>query len=410
MTKRTISRNVAVGLAVFAYLVAVTQRTTMGSVALDAAHRFQTNAEQLSSLAVLQLLFYAGMQIPVGILLDRFGSRALLASGALLMASGQITVAFSHSLALAVFGRILVGIGDACTFISMIRMTNSWFSGRQASHLQQWFATTGQLGQILSAIPFAFLLHMTSWEAAFTSVTSLAVLSGALVWLFARENSANEHHGKVDLGAVLTSLKLNAKRPITWLAFFTHFTTQSTGTMFALLWGIPFMVSALGMSHAVAGGYLTLFVCTNATMGPVIGWFCARWPHRRQAFVYSVVGAIVLAWFVLLLTGPAVNPIAFALFVMVIAVGGPSSMIAFDYSKESIPARELGASNGLINSGGFLAALTMMAIVGVVLDLQGGSKIYTNSHFHFAFAWMLLVTAVGLVGLFVSGRKLRPTE
>lgn len=405
MTKRTTKRNVAVGLAVFAYLVAVTQRTTMGSVALDAAGRFHTNAEQLSSLAVLQLLFYAGMQIPVGILLDRFGSRILLAAGALLMAVGQVAVAFSNQLSLAVVGRIMVGIGDACTFISMIRMTNSWFTGRRASHLQQWFATTGQLGQILSAIPFAMLLHQNGWESGFLSVASLALLSGTLVWLLANENPALETHEKVDLGVVFSSLRKNAKRSVTWLAFFTHFTTQSTGTMFALLWGIPFMVSALGLSHASAGALLTLFVCTNASMGPVIGWFCGRWPHLRRQFVYSVVGLIALSWILLLAAGGEVSSFWLALFVIAIGIGGPSSMIAFDYSKEAVPAKELGAANGLINTGGFLAALTMMAIVGVVLDLQPGAQLYSFDHFRVAFLAMLSITVVGLTGLALSGRS-----
>ena len=124
-------RLIAVALAGLAYLVAVTQRTTMGSVALDAAERFETTARELSSLAVLQLIFYAGMQIPVGILLDRFGSRKLLTAGAILMAAGQFLVAASETLPGAVVGRILVGIGDACTFISMMRLSNSWFTGKR---------------------------------------------------------------------------------------------------------------------------------------------------------------------------------------------------------------------------------------------------------------------------------------
>ena len=88
----------------------------MGSVALDAAHRFETTAQQLSSLAVLQLVFYAGMQIPVGVLLDRFGSRRILAIGALVMAIGQVAVALSETLSSAVFGR--AWLADATTLIA----------------------------------------------------------------------------------------------------------------------------------------------------------------------------------------------------------------------------------------------------------------------------------------------------
>jgi MFS family permease len=399
----------AVGLAGLAYLIAVTQRTTMGSVALDASTRFHTNAQQLSSLAVMQLVFYAAMQVPVGILLDRFGSRKLLASGAVLMAIGQVVVGLSDALPTAIVGRILVGVGDACTFISMMRMSNSWFSGQIASHLQQWLATIGQTGQILSAIPFAMLLHMTSWESAFVSASALSLLISVVVWVFANENPAKEIHHSVKLTDVFAKLRSNTRRPVTWLAFFTHFTTQSTGTTFALLWGVPFMVSALALPRATAGGFLTLFVITNASMGPLIGLFCARFPKRRQWFVLGVVASIVTVW-LLVVSHQGVTPIwLLTALVMIIGVGGPSSMISFDYSKEAFSANELGATNGLINVGGFLASLTMMWIVGLSLDLQGGANLYTLEHFRVAFALQLVVTGIGLVGFLFSWRSFRNT-
>ncbi|MDE2408892.1 MAG: MFS transporter, partial [Actinomycetales bacterium] len=98
----------------------------MGIASLVATDRFHTTAEQLSTLAVAQLIVYAAMQIPVGLLLDRYGARVLLSIGALSMAAGQYTVAFAPSLGIAVVGRMLVGFGDAFTFISMIRLINGW--------------------------------------------------------------------------------------------------------------------------------------------------------------------------------------------------------------------------------------------------------------------------------------------
>lgn len=82
----------------FAYLVAVTNRSSMGIATLAASERFDVTAAALSTLAVVQLIAYAGLQIPVGILLDRFGARKLLIVGALLMSVGQLIVAFSESL------------------------------------------------------------------------------------------------------------------------------------------------------------------------------------------------------------------------------------------------------------------------------------------------------------------------
>ena len=401
-------RLIAVALAGLAYLVAVTQRTTMGSVALDAAERFDTTARELASLAVLQLIFYAGMQIPVGILLDRFGSRKLLTTGAILIAVGQFLVAASETLPSAVVGRIFVGIGDACTFISMMRLSNSWFTGKLASQLQQWLATIGQSGQILSAIPFALLLHTAGWSTAFAGAAAVSILVAVLVWMSANENPATTSES-IPIPRVLSNLRKNLRVPTTWLAFFTHFSTQSTGTSFALLWGVPFMVSGVGVERAVAGGFLTVFVVTNASMGPVIGWFCGRFPQYRQRFVFILVATILVAWSVVVLT-PGPTPLwMLAALVIVIGVGGPASMIAFDYSKERFPTNELGATNGVINVGGFLAALTMIFLIGTTLDLLGGENLYSMDNFRVAFAAQLLITVIGIAGLFASRVALRNT-
>ena len=379
----------------------------MGAVALSAAHRFDTTAAQLSSLAVMQLLFYASAQIPVGILLDRFGSKRILISGALLMALGQLTVAFANHLGIAVGGRILVGLGDACTFISMIRMANSWYSGSRSSHLQQWLATIGQTGQIFSAVPFALFLHLAGWESAFLGLVAVSVLVAALLFWLGNDNPIHAAGAKQTFGDVFKRLRGNIKKPVTWVAFFTHFSTQSSGTTFALLWGMPFMVSGLDLSPAQAGGFIVLFVVTNSSAGPLIGWFCAKFPAWRPQFVYIIVALVSSCWVIIALV-PGKTPLALlTCIVMLIGLGGPSSMIAFDYSKEAIAPKELGATNGLINVGGFLASLVMMWLIGFSLDLQGGSNLYSLQNFKAAFLLELIVIGVGVAGLYVSLRAWR---
>lgn len=115
----------AVGLS--AYIVGVLHRTSLGVAGLDAQHRFGVGAGALASFAVLQLLVYAGLQVPAGVLLDRFGSLRLVVAGALIMAGGQTLMAMTHSVSGAVIARVLVGAGDAMTFISVLRLVPQWF-------------------------------------------------------------------------------------------------------------------------------------------------------------------------------------------------------------------------------------------------------------------------------------------
>ena len=165
-----------VSIGALAYLIGVMQRTSLGVAGVEATDRFYVQAAALSSLAVVQIIVYAGLQIPVGVVLDRVGPRVLILCGATLMAAGQITLALAPSLGVAVIGRILVGAGDAMTFISVGRLIASWFSGRILPFLTQTLGTVGTLGQLLSAVPLSLLLHSAGWQTALTAApTSLVV-------------------------------------------------------------------------------------------------------------------------------------------------------------------------------------------------------------------------------------------
>lgn len=387
-------------MATFAYFVAVLQRSSLGVASVEASHRFDVNATQLSLLAVLQLVVYAGMQIPVGILLDKFGPKRVLASGALIMAAGQATLAVSQTFELAVAGRMLVGLGDAFTFISMIRMVNVFLSGPKASRLQQWLATLGQLGQIASAFPFLWLLDAWGWTPAFLSVASLSLFGGCLVIIFGGVDSGDQR-SDISFRTVISGLKQNISRAPIRMAFWTHFTTQSSGTMFVLLWGMPFLTLGQGFSRTIASSLLALFVLTNATMGPVLGAIAAKGFAVRARLV---VGAPLLGMFMWIATlaWPGQAPLwLITLMVVSIGMGGPASMLAFDYSRAYTSKNQLGSVNGFVNIGGFLASFTMMAIIGVMLDLlnhaQPEVNLYNIENFKIALPAHFVITALGLV-------------
>lgn len=128
------------------YLVAVFHRTSLSVAGIAAAQQFHISASQLATFMGLQLLVYAAMQLPVGTLLDRFGSRRLLTTGIVLMTLGQLGFAVSPSYALALLSRGLVGLGDAMTFLSVMRLVALWFPKARKPLLTQFTAIVGQLG------------------------------------------------------------------------------------------------------------------------------------------------------------------------------------------------------------------------------------------------------------------------
>jgi MFS family permease len=170
-------------LAMVAYSVAVFQRASLGVAGVEAQRRFATTAAVLSLFAVLQLGVYAGLQIPVGVLLDRIGSRRLIAGGALLMGVGQLVLATAHHVGPAVAARVLVGAGDAMTFISVLRLIAVWFPPHRVPLLTQLAGILGQTGQIVAAYPLVALLQGAGWSTSFLVAgcvgVAVAVLAGS---------------------------------------------------------------------------------------------------------------------------------------------------------------------------------------------------------------------------------------
>lgn len=352
--------------AAVAYLVSVTQRTSLGVAGIEASDRFETTAVQLSYLAVFQLVVYASMQVPVGLLLDRYGSRRLIAIGAVLMSLGQLLVALAPVLSLAVIGRGILGLGDAFTFISVLRLVHTWFDSKKSAILQQYVGNIGQLGQIASAVPFAYLLGISGWTNAFLALASLSALIAALSWLTIQDRSRTQ--SLIGWREAIGQLRETISRSGTRMSFWVHFTAQPTPVTFGLLWGVPFMVEAQGFDPWIASAALSFMVLWGIVAGGLIGPLSARHPRYRRRIVITQMVLIFATWSLVLLF-PAPIPIwLLVVLLIVITPGGPVSFLAFEYSSQLIPEQKRGAANGFINTGGFFAGLLIIFVVGLGLD------------------------------------------
>jgi MFS family permease len=398
----------AVGLA--AYITAVLNRTSLGVAGLDAQSRFHVGAGALASFAVLQLLVYAGLQVPVGLLLDRFGSLRLVVAGGLIMVSGQVLMAVAGGVESAVIARVLVGAGDAMTFISVLRLVPRWFPSRRVPVLTQLTALIGQAGQVLSAVPLAALLATRGWSTAFFGAAGV----GVFVVLAAVAALRDTPERRISRGPAVTLRQLGQdvtgawRHPGTRLGLWSHFTTQFCGTVFALIWGFPFLIAGEGLSRTTASALLTVFVVVGMATGPVMGVLVQRYPLRRSWLVLGVVGANAAAWAtVIAWPGHAPLPIL-VLLVAALGIGGPGSVIGFDYARTFNPPNRLGTATGVVNVGGFVASLVTIELIGLILDARtGGRADYDIHDFKIAMSVQFLVMAVGVVGILRSRRSAR---
>lgn len=394
------------GVGVFAYVIAVLHRTSFGVSGLSAADRFSISPSVLSSFVVLQIVVYAGMQIPAGVLLDRYGSRIMIAVGAFIMMSAQLALAFTESLPVAIGARIAVGAGDALTFISVLRLVPQWFPPRQVPLVSQFTGILGQLGQVMSALPFMLLLSGPGWTFAYGSAAAVGLLAFALALSVIRDAPPGAEVVAVPAGAkeIGRQIKTVWMRPGTRLGFFSHMGTQFSITTFALLWGVPYLKSAQGLDSATVGSLLTLSVISAIVAGPILGILTGRYPMRRSWLVLTIMVASALMWTIVLSRSEPSPLWLLTILVVVISVGGPGSVIGFDYARTSNPSSAMGTAQGMVNIGGFLASLIVIQVMGVILGHMGG---YTFDGFRVAWMVQYPVWVLGIVGVLVTRGKAR---
>ncbi|MHA6761463.1 MFS transporter [Streptacidiphilus sp. PAMC 29251] len=403
------------GIGVTVYVLAVVHRTSLGVAGLDAAARFGIGASALSTFSILQVLVYAGMQIPVGLLVDRLGPRRVLSAGLVLLTLGQLGFAFSTAFTPALISRGVLGCGDAMTFVSVLRLGARWFPARRNPFIAQLTGLVGTVGNLVSTLLLSQVLHSAGWTATFATTALLGVAVLALVLVFLRDTpdsaprealfgrSPTAAAALPGAGPVLRSLRAQIRaaweQPGTRLGLWVHFTTAFPASAFLLLWGMPFLMEGQGLSRGMAGSLLSLIIVSNMVFALLVGQLVSRRPGARIPLVLVVVlvtGAlwgVVLSW-----PGPHVPMWLLLVLTVVMGSNGPASLVGLDFARTVNPPQRLGTASGIVNMGGFIATVLALFGIGLVLDLltPGGGSDYTPHAFRLAFCTLYLPMALGL--------------
>jgi MFS family permease len=391
------------------YFVAVTHRTAMGVAGVEALDRFGTEAAGLAVLAVAQVAMYAAMQVPAGHLLDRLGPMKVMVAGSLFMAVGQALLAVTDNYSLALAARLVLGLGDAPIFISATRLIAAWFPPRRVPVLVQITATMGHVGQLATAIPVAWVLHQAGWTAAFGMLAVVGLVAAGVAALGIRMPRQDEISEPVQRQRMWASVRAATAVAGTRLGFWSHFLPPFSANVIALLWGVPFFITAQGLSAAQASGLLIILTLAAMVAGPVAGVLTGRHPLRRTWIVLASAIGTAAAWAVLLSFDTPRPLWQLAVFCAVVGAGGPISLVGIDFARTWNPSNRLGIATGFVNVGGFTSTIVGVLLVGIVLQVVSapGSTEYTLDQYRLAFASLLLPWLVGVAGVLHSRKRTR---
>lgn len=397
------------GVGLFAYALSVMHRASLGVAGLEAAEHFNATAGIVSTFVVIQLAVYAAAQVPVGVLLDRLGSRIVIVAGSLIMGAGQAMLAIADDLPMAYAARILLGIGDACIFNSVLRLLPRWFRPGLVPLLSQITGMSASFGQIAAVAVVLPLIQQNGWQAGLLMVAAISIIPAITAAGWIRNSPPDAPPSVVNdkLREIPGRMLGVTKHPATQLGFWVHWTSGFSFTAFLFMWGMPYMVVGQGLSQATASVLFSLLAVASMVVGPVVGILTARHPLRRSTLALIVMFSIMAAW-AIVLVWPGRAPLALlVLLVLVLSAGGPGTGIGFDFPRTSLPVHRLGAANGVVITGSFSGGTLLILVMGVFLDWVAGGGEYTPDHLRWAWALQAPFFAVGLFGIFASRRRLR---
>jgi MFS family permease len=400
------------GIGAGVYMLAVFNRSTLGVAGPDAVQRFDIDAGRLGIFVMLQLAVYAGMQIPAGVLVDRFGPRRMLLTAALVMAAGQIGFAFAANYPLALISRGVLGCGDALTYVSVLRLISAWFPGPRYALLTSFSGFFGVVGNVIATVPLAALLPVLGWAPTFSLAGGLCLLYALVLVRKGTEPApyrtvADDSDNAMGGRRLVAEVGRSFSEPGGRLGFWVHFTTMSGSAVFTVLWGFPYMTQGLGYPRGLASGLLLLLVVVQCLFSITVGTLLGRRPSIRVplAFGVSIVNLVIWGTLIGWPGGRPPLPVIVVLMVL-LAIGGPSSMVAFMLARDYNPRHRISTATGLVNSGGWIATLLGVLLVGQILDIvEPGEK--TATGYRWAFVAILVLTAFGLSRLTVWWLRVR---
>ena len=357
---------------------------------------FAVGGAVVGNLSALYFYGYAGMQIPVGLMIDRFGPRRLLAVSALVCGASCLLSAWSPSLEGVALGRFLIGASAAFSLVGAFAVAGQWFASTQFALLGGLAMASGMAGGVLGQAPVRLLVETYGWRPTIAAMAIGGLVIAVMAIAFVRDRT----RGSGGLGSVLGGLATVARNPQTWVISLAGLGANGTLLGFGGLWGVPFMKAAHGLEPASAAFITSLLIAGWGCGAPTFGWLSGRMARRRIPFLIGY--AICVPAFLTLVYGPPLPHVAVAALTFLTGFGGSAQIVCFATVREVNPPALSGTAIGIVNAFVTGTGAVYQPLIGWLLDrswsgaLVGGARVYAADDYRVGF--VVLVTGL-LIGV-----------
>lgn len=328
---------------------------------------FHVTAEGFGIISAFYFYAYAPMQMPAGLMFDRFGPRKLMTMALLLCAFGSFFFASTDSVITAALGRFMIGIGSAFSFIGVLVLCSRWFPAHYFAVLAGIAQLMSSVGAIFGEMPLAWLIHQVGWRQSSFILAFLGVGLSFLLWLIVRDYP--DHHETFKTGP---GIKEEWKRLVavcgkayTWKIGGYAFSIWTPIAVFAALWGVPYLQAKFNVSVVVASGMCSIIWIGIGIGSPLLGWLSDRLENRRIALGLSSVMGLIATLFILFDDHMSFQLANVMLFIFGLGAGGQS--VSFAVVRDYNPPQMVGTASGFNNLSVLIGGSIFQPLVGILL-------------------------------------------
>lgn len=401
-------------LGALLYLIGFFQRVAPAVITAELMAEFGLTAAALGNLSALYFYTYVGMQIPTGVLVDRFGPRRVLALGAALAGAATLVFSLSSAFGLVAFGRLAIGASVAVAFVSMLKLAAHWVPASRFAMLSGLALACGVIGGVTAGVPLRIAVDAIGWRHVMLGVGVITGVLALFTWWIVRDDPSERGYSSFYTGtgrsqprhSMLGGILEVLRYPNVWYSFVACGAITGPVLAFGGLWGVPFLVTHYGLSTANAAFVTSVLLVAWAVGGPVVGALSDRLKRRKAPIAIGGVIATLL-WGVVIW----IPDLPYALLIALLVVIGLASavvIIGFAFAKESAPAALAGTATGIANMGNMLGGMIMQPVIGGMLDaawsgtLSKGVRVYELSAYQSGFGFMIAWLALGTLAVFFS--------
>ncbi len=369
--------------------------------------QFSIDATQFGFIAAVYYYGYAGMQIPVAFLLDRFGTRQVICFFAILCGLATLLFTYTNNWYLACLSRFLVGAGSAVGFLGVSKVLSQWFPRTQYTRMIGYSFTVGLLGAIYGGKPISLLIEHYSWQQVALCLALLSLLIGVAAYLVLRSPDKSVQTEQ-STEFKLVYFKSLLCSPALWVLALANLFMVGSLEGFSDVWGVPYLMKAYSIDKSEAAELISLVFVGMLFGGPILAALSKRCGNY---VVISLCGLCMAAAFLLLLfMSSNYHWWSLAALFFVIGVLCCYQVIVFAAGSELVAAQYLGVTVAFLNCINMLGGSFFHTTIGYVMDFfwagewsTAGVKVYSLSAYQNALLVIPVCACIGAIMVTVLG-------